>query len=324
MAALFRSALGVAAVVGGLLLAACSGSPAPAASDPKSAPKAVPKTTAAAALPQGPYVALGDSYTSGPGIPDQVGTPVGCDRSSRDYPALVAQSLKLDMDEVRDVSCSGATTADLSAPQSTKDGTNPAQFDALDADTAIVTLGIGGNDVDFAGVLGRCVETDLVPALMDSSSQLAPCKAYYTSGGVNQIQRNITAAAGKLSGALAEIGRRAPHARVFVVGYPALVPADGATCGHTLGITAGDVVFLHDEETQLNSMLRQRAEAAGAVYVDTYTPSVGHDACADSTDRWIEPLMPTAPAFPLHPNARGEQGMADAVVAAVKAADAVA
>jgi hypothetical protein len=137
---------------------------------------------------------------------------------------------------------------------------------------------------------------------------------------VDQVQQNIETVAGKLSAALTQIQRRAPRARIFVVGYPALVPTEGSTCGHTLGITAGDVVFLHDEEMQLNSMLRQRADAARAVYVDTYTPSVGHDACASSAARWIEPLMPSAPAFPLHPNARGEQGMADAVVAAVKAA----
>ena len=35
--------------------------------------------------------------------------------------------------------------------------------------------------------------------------------------------------------------------------------------------------------------------------------------------RWIEPLIPDAAAAPLHPNAVGEQGMADAIVAAVTA-----
>jgi hypothetical protein len=31
------------------------------------------------------------------------------------------------------------------------------------------------------------------------------------------------------------------------------------------------VTFLNDEELPLNPMLRQRAQAAGATYVDTYT-----------------------------------------------------
>ena len=33
--------------------------------------------------------------------------------------------------------------------------------------------------------------------------------------------------------------------------------------------------------------------------------------------RWIEPLLPASPAAPMHPNAAGEQGMADAVAQAV-------
>jgi hypothetical protein len=65
-------------------------------------------------------------------------------------------------------------------------------------------------------------------------------------------------------------------------------------------------------------VLRQVAQAAGDGYVDTYTPSEGHDACASPASRWIEPLIVDAPAAPLHPNAAGEQGLADAIVQAVR------
>jgi hypothetical protein len=64
-------------------------------------------------------------------------------------------------------------------------------------------------------------------------------------------------------------------------------------------------------------MLRQDAQAASDGYVDTYTPSEGHDACSSPAGRWIEPLLPSSPAAPLHPNALGEQGMADAVMQAI-------
>jgi hypothetical protein len=56
----------------------------------------------------------------------------------------------------------------------------------------------------------------------------------------------------------------------------------------------------------------------GDGYADTYRPSEGHDACSAPPSRWIEPLIPDATAAPLHPNAVGEQGMANAIVAAVK------
>ena len=103
------------------------------------------------------------------------------------------------------------------------------------------------------------------------------------------------------------------------VGYPDLLPSSGGGCGDTLGIAKGDVAFLDNEELRLNGMLRQAAQAAGDGYVDTYTPSQGHDACAGLADRWIEPLIPGAAAAPLHPNAAGEQGMADVIVGAIRA-----
>src|ERR1700733_14323201 len=66
------------------------------------------------------YVALGDSFTSGPDVPTQLDAvtspraPASCMRSSRNYPSLVARTLGL---VLRDVSCSGATTKDLTTPQ---------------------------------------------------------------------------------------------------------------------------------------------------------------------------------------------------------------
>jgi len=44
-----------------------------------------------AAARSGPYVALGDSYTSGPFIPTQV--DLNCVRSNRNYPSLTAAAI---------------------------------------------------------------------------------------------------------------------------------------------------------------------------------------------------------------------------------------
>ena len=273
-------------------------------------------TPSAAGVPQGSYVALGDSYTAGPDIPDQAGVTAGCEQSSSSYPYLVAQSLRL---HLTDMSCSSATIASLNTPQSTGDGTNPAQLNALSAATSLVTLGIGGNDVDWAAVVTRCTELDLIPALVPGgiAPDVTPCQAYYTSGGTDQVEQKTDAAAGHLAGVLTQIRHRAPHARVYVVGYPDLLPGSGDTCAHTLGITQGDLTFLNNEEIRLNSALRHDAEAAGDGYVDTYTPSSGHNACSAEGSRWMEPLLPASPAAPLHPNAAGEQGMADAVMQAI-------
>ncbi|MFJ4678387.1 SGNH/GDSL hydrolase family protein [Kitasatospora sp. NPDC088783] len=284
---------------------------APTSSSP--APSATPATPAT-----GPYAALGDSYTSGLRIPPQGGSPQGCGRSGANYPSLVARQLGIA--DFTDVSCSGARTGDLTAAQRTDDGTNPPQLDALSTATRLVTLGIGGNDAGFLDVLGRCAVENVRHSLT-GQGDAAPCRAYYTTGtGRGEVQRKMTATGERLTAALGEIRRRAPQAEVLLVGYPALLPQDPARCAETLGsgIAGADLGFVTEQEQQLNGMLRQRAEAAGVGFVDTYASSAGHDMCEAAGTRWIEPLAADRGLAPIHPNAQGQQGMAAAVLAALR------
>lgn len=273
--------------------------------------------------PRRPYVALGDSFTSGPRIPDQTGKPAGCDRSSRNYPALVAKQLGIGAADFRDASCSAATITNLTTPQSTDDGTNPPQLSALTAATALVTIGIGANDIGFSTMITRCVTTG---ALYEAAARVtisgrapgqAPCKERYAPGDAAEVTRKIRTAGDHLARALNDVRHRAPKARIYIVGYPAILPAKGTGCGSDMPLAPGDVTFLRETERQLNAMLRERAEAAGATYVDTFTPSIGHDACSAEATRWIEPLRPSSPAAAVHPNERGERGMAATVLRAV-------
>src|SRR2546427_14102 len=87
-----------------------------------------PVSAAAAA---GRYVALGDSAAAGPLIPLPDLTSPGCIRSTANYPKLTAGRLGL---PITDVSCSSATTADLTGSQSTPLGTVAPQFNALGPD----------------------------------------------------------------------------------------------------------------------------------------------------------------------------------------------
>ena len=113
-----------------------------------------PAGPAGAATP-GRYVALGDSYTAGPLIPNQSLSPLGCLRSDQDYPAEVQRGLGFT--QFADVSCSGADTGDMTSPQAVSPGPNPPQFNALTLDTGVVTLGIGGNDIGFVDIAATCV-----------------------------------------------------------------------------------------------------------------------------------------------------------------------
>jgi hypothetical protein len=51
--------------------------------------------------------------------------------------------------------------------------------------------------------------------------------------------------------------------------------------------------------------------------VDTFSSSIGHDACKPPGVAWVNGIVPNSIAFPLHPNATGEQNMANQVLAAL-------
>ncbi|MFD6297844.1 SGNH/GDSL hydrolase family protein [Streptomyces sp. NPDC060235] len=250
--------------------------------------------------PRSTYVALGDSYTSGPLIPTQV--DANCARSDHNYPSITANQRKVT--SFTDVSCGGATTAEMWQAQ----GTNGPQLDAVKRDTDLVTVQIGGNDVGFGSIIATCAGL----SAKDLSGN--PCQQYYGAAGYDQLTLKILQTAPKVARVLRAVHDRAPHARVVVVGYPDLLPDDGTGCYPTVPFAAKDFPYLRDTEKHLNIMLRAVALLNRADYVDTYGPTVGHDMCKAPADRWIEPLRPTAPAAPAHPNAKGEEAMAQALM----------
>ena len=261
----------------------------------------------AAGFPGG-YVALGDSYTSGPGIPDQIPGSYLCFRSDHNYPSLVAQALK--PASFTDVSCAGATTGSMTGLQ----GLAAPQFSALGVQDRLVTVGIGGNDVGFALVAIIC----LALAPLDPGG--APCRAYYTSGGTDRIAAAIAQTAPKIAAVLRGIHQRAPRARVLLIGYPDILPASASDCAPGVNdpLAAGDIPRINGEEKALNRMLARQAAANGATYVDTYRSSIGHDACQVPGTRWIEGIVDVQNAFTIHPNALGMRNDARQILAVLK------
>jgi len=262
---------------------------------------------ALAAADPGPYVALGDSYTAGPLVFNQVGTPGGCGRSDHAYPSVVKAATGATA--FRDNSCSGATTEDMTAAQRILLGTHAPQFDALSAGDRLVTIGIGGNDVGLVGVAVTCVQLGL----------LAPtgtaCRTHYAKpGGGDTLVDRIAATAPKIAATLQGIHARAPQARVLIVGYPDVTPRNGTSCYPLVPLSADDLAYLDEMLRRTNTMLAEQAAANDAEYVDTYDDSIGHDVCTPPGRRWYEGLIPTMPAFPLHPNVLGEASMARSVL----------
>ncbi|KNB49210.1 SGNH/GDSL hydrolase family protein [Streptomyces caatingaensis] len=279
------------ALTGGALLAAAL------------APWAVP-ARAAEGSGAGAYVALGDSYAAGAGIPAASGGL--CLRSDHNYGHLVAASLR--SSAYQDVTCAAAKVNALTETQ-TDAGipVNGPQLNAVSRETRLVTVTVGGNNLGTSD-LGFVDAVAVCTALAPTNPFGAPCRDYYK----DTLAQRLDAAAPRLTQALRTIHDRAPRARVLVVGYPSVIPTDTKRCAGKLPTTTGDTAYLRSVLDKLNSMVSRAATAGGAAYVDTLGPTEGHDAC--SADPWVAGLLPASPTLPLHPDATGERAMADAVL----------
>lgn len=251
------------------------------------------------------YVALGDSYASGPGIPVQRADPIGCQRSTSNYSARLARALRVR--HYTDVSCGGARTDNMTAAQTVQPGPNPAQFDSLTSDTDLVTVTIGGNDIDIGELWLTCSRLGAT----DPSGN--PCERQATEGGTDRNVGRIVTAAPKIARMLEGIRQRSPRATVLLVGYLRLLPP-AVGCYPALPIASGDVRYLDDVQQRLTTMLADQASQHGAVFVDPYSRSLGHDACQAPGVKWVEGTIPTSAAAAIHPNSAGMAAVAGFVL----------
>lgn len=248
----------------------------------------------------GAYVALGDSYVAGPGIGREDPSSPVCRRSQQNYPSLVA--VALDPDEFIDVSCGGATTATVRDGKTTpgRAAIEP-QLDAVSSDATVVTIGIGGNDGGAsAGLFASC--------LIATSATDRACRTFTS----DYLPKVYGATRERVDKVLSRIKRKAPHARVLLVGYLRIVPEAGRCA--VLPISAANRAAAERVETSWNTMLRKAAQEADVTFVDLRPVSRGHDACAGD-DAWVNGIrnVPGDGAF-LHPTAAGMQNAAREVL----------
>jgi lysophospholipase L1-like esterase len=266
--------------------------------------------TDSSSAPAPTYVALGDSYTAAPGVPQTEAT-TGCFRSDGNYPHLVADRLG---SPVVDVSCSGATTDDLGTGQQTGGLAQPPQLAALSADTTLVTLGIGGNDFGlFSTLIGDCAQV----AAQDRGG--SPCRDRMQAGGEQQdvMVDDVARIGARVTSSLQAIRRRAPNADVVLVGYPQPVPAQGSC--RILPLATGDYPYVRSVVADLNRALSAAAGSAGARFVDVAAASAGHDVCAGA-EAWVNgSRTDLTRAIAYHPFAVEQQAVADLVVARLAA-----
>jgi lysophospholipase L1-like esterase len=232
-----------------------------------------------------PYVALGDSYAAGVGGGPRVDE---CWRAVDGYPVTVARALGLD---VAYNACIGATIEHV----------RDEQLADLGPDTRLVTLTVGGNDVDFVPVVVKAAE----PWWLGDSDEVidAALKAL----------RDVLP--GRVSALFEDVRAAAPSARVVVTDYPRLF--NGTDCNAATFFSEHEMERLNAAADELSDTLRRAAGDTGCEFVEVLPSFVGHGVC-DATE-WLNGV-----AWPLegsyHPNHLGHARYARAVVAGLSEA----
>lgn len=247
---------------------------------------ATPTTSPAPADGPVHYVALGDSFVSGPGIGRTSGG--WCARSARNFPSLLAERLKVA--SFTDASCAGATTAHYATAQ----GENPPQLDSLTEETTLVTLGMmGGNDVGLVQLATACVTADCA----------APAATRGLDQRIGRLQTSV-------ENSIRAVRIRSPRARILVIGYGTYLP--GHSCPSLGSVTDREARTLQGFVDQLSDTIGAAARAQQVEFVDlrTIRGSKQHTACAPLARQWIRGLDAAGDGFMFHPSSAGMKAVA--------------
>jgi len=292
------------------------------------------------------YVALGDSYSSGEGNPNNGWTQLGdnpagdrnanvCHRSASAYPdhlLLPAATRRLSL------ACTGDATQKVLHDQ----------LPYLDPHADLITLTVGGDDADFGDVVQACVVRRYTPDIAAAPGRAGRsgqgpvhptpiiklpnlCHAPDASDAhkryVHEVNRYIDRAVHNVLDAIRRIHARAPHALVVVGDYPRLLsPIEGTDgCGV---VDDGQGLLLARAEAMLNRGIAHDVQAAEdtlkrsrhdprAQIVLAQVMGNGHEACY-SRHPWINNGIPSIRVGlrdvmgVLHPNGCGQLAYADA------------
>lgn len=249
-----------------------------------------------------------------------------CHRGSWAYPVRIAGRLELPRPyDMKLVACSGAQTrhilSEAQYPGSPAgvagERTQLADAELFDGggNVDFVTVGIGGNDADFGGV---------VKALVLGCANLTPClqEPGWAAGQLRraeqQTYKDLVKTFAKLRSAYAADDDRDP-ATIVAFGYPSPIGDPAVSCAAYAStddsgglIDASERRWLKQEFlAAVNRSVRDAATVAGISYVDLTAATAGHELC--SSDPAFHGVGLTKEA--VHPNPRGHQLIANYVMA---------
>lgn len=284
----------------------------------------------------GSYVALGDSYSAGEGLPPFApGTAATqCDRSvSGAYPVLLFRLLQRQEPRasLSFAACSGAVIGNMLRPDHRPGGlVQPQLSGSVQPSVGLVTLTIGGNNAIFAKIVTACVtagdclqERFPPPGVREATARQVPPGPLARQWGPGTIEQ-----IGSQDAAVFRLLRHDfPNARIIVIGYPYLFPARAAPgfpfyppmCASILSrLSAPERAGIRTLQDQFNDRTYEVAVAAGIEFVSPVAIWGGHEPCGAS-GQYTNAVKPYL-NFPnpvnggsFHPNAAGQQTIATLV-----------
>jgi hypothetical protein len=269
------------------------------------------------------YVAMGDSYSSGEGLPDFIpGTDVPgvnvCHRSRKAYGWLI-QFPRVDLTTEDFLACSGAMSINMrpGGPHPTSAQGEPAQMDRfyppprnnvqiVNANTEMVTLTAGGNDLGFSEILQECAFT------LDCASNSYKPFPNSSLSFKQAIQARLAWIAPFAGILYSAVTARAPDASVLVAGYPRLFGKNPVCVNLTLEpfFSKSERKWLDELGDDLNLALWSEASYAGVHFVSVSGAFKGHGTC--DLFPWINGLT-TNQTFAFHPTAAGQWAYASSL-----------
>lgn len=251
--------------------------------------------------------ALGSSFAAGPEI-----SPIenrAAQRSARNYPHLLAQRLGA---ELTDLTVSGATTSTvLDKPQHVGPRRSPPQLSGLPAETDLVTITVGGNDLHYSantlrfGIAGR----------FHAHARTRPLAGLLALGGVpERTSDDVERTAANLVRVVRAVRRRTAGARVVLVDYLTVLGAAEHSSEAPFDQRTAELVRnLGDRVAEVFSRATSLSDA-DLVRVSERS----HEHGVGSADPWVrglpERLGHCLHAVPYHPNAAGMRAITDAIV----------
>ncbi|MFC0681536.1 SGNH/GDSL hydrolase family protein [Lysobacter korlensis] len=258
-------------------------------------------------------MALGSSFAAGSGLgpPDPKNAEGWSGATASAYPRLVADRLNL---ALVNAACGGAITDNVTTTrQEALDETGtrivPLQIDAVDRDTDVVTITIGGNDVNYVGCL---IAEAYLAADPESPTSIAISKfGDITPWSDDEVARALDGLEVKLAAVVSAVQREAPRARILLVDYLTILPEDGEPC-RAIPIPRERQRFLRQVAQRLSLATERAARLTGAEFVAVSNESRRHHAC--SPEPWVTGYRIADGVAPMHPNEAGHVAVAAAVV----------